>query len=248
MYLAPKFPNLLSIIYIKSFILFDSVKQEPPSNVGSSLWHIGWSGVDGNSEFNWRVAQGIKVQTPLTSLIANSSKPKDTSYYMYFWGLSHELIEEYTGNQNHRFEHLHLLSSNMEATTSWFKANLGLTPRFEKPITFYGVLMNILQVDNVNIIIFAKPTPETATPFLTEDIFPKEGFKATDGTAIDHIAFSYESIEPVFKQLKSSGVEIVRGIKTDPIYGLSSFFVRGPDNLLIEIVKEKPIPEGIWLK
>ena len=232
----------------RSFILFDSVKPEPPSNIGSSLWHIGWSGVDGNSEFNWRVAQGIEVQTPLTPLIANPSKPKDTSYYMYFSGPSHELIEVYTGNRNHRFEHIHLLASNMEATTNWFRVNLGLITRFPKPINFYGVLMNIFQVDNINIIIFAKPTPDTEISFLTQDVWPKEGFKATDGTSIDHIAFSYESIEPVFKKMKSSGVEIVRNIKTDTAFGLSSFFVRGPDNLLIEIVKEKPVPEGIWLQ
>jgi len=31
-----------------------------------------------------------------------------------------------------------------------------------------------------------------------------------------------------------------------PEYGLTSFFVRGPDGLLVETVVEAPVPEGIW--
>ena len=84
----------------KSFLLLDQVEESPKTHIGSSLWHIGWSGVDGHSEFDWRVKEGIEVHTV---------------------------------------------------------------------------------------------------------------------------------------------------IKIDPIHGLKSFFVRGPDHLLIEIVEEKPIPEGIWL-
>jgi len=232
----------------KSFILIDSVKNAPLSNLGSSLWHIGWSGVDGASEFQWRVQDGIAVQTPLTPLIANSSLPHDTSYYMYFRGPDRELIEVYTGNRNHRFEHVHLLSSNIETTTAWFKNNLGLTPLFSKAIPFYGVQMNIFKVDNVNLILFARQNPPVETAFLTDEIWPKAGLRVTDGTAIDHIAFSYETIEPVMEQMKSSGLPIVRNITTDPALGLTSFFVRGPDGLLVEIVKEKPVPEGIWEK
>lgn len=230
----------------KSFILLDSVMDRPESNVGSSLWHIGWAGVDGASEFEWRVKKGIKVQTPLTNLIPNQLRPTDTTHYMYFWGPDSELIEVYTGSKNHRFEHVHLLASNIETTTKWFRENFGLKPIYKEALAWHGVLMNIFRVDNVNIIIFAKPKPEDEVPFLTKQIWPKEGFKATEETAIDHIAFSYESIESVFKHMKSSGLEIVRDINTDKTFGLNSFFVRGPDNLLIEIVKEKPIPEGIW--
>jgi hypothetical protein len=27
---------------------------------------------------------------------------------------------------------------------------------------------------------------------------------------------------------------------------MKSFFVRGPDNVLLEIVEAKPIPDGLW--
>ncbi len=51
-----------------------------------------------------------------------------------------------------------------------------------------------------------------------------------------------------FERMVKSGVEIVRPIAKSEQYGISSFFVRGPDKLLVEIVQEKPIPEGIWKK
>ena len=232
----------------RSFILLDSVKVKPSSNLGSSLWHIGWAGVDGYSEFQWRVEEGVEVQTPLTKFIPDPSRPQDTTHYMYFWGPDRELIEIYTGSRNHRFEHVHLLATNIEKTTSWFKDHLGLTPFFEKAISFYGMLLNIIRVDNVNIIIFAKPSPDAEIAALPNEVWPKEGFKATEGTAIDHIGFSYASIEPILTRMKSSGLLIVRDIKTDTKHGLTGFFVRGPDSLLIEIVKEKPVPEGVWSK
>lgn len=232
----------------KSFIFLDSVKGRYPSNLGSSLWHIGWAGVDGQSEFQWRVQEGIEVQTPVTSLVVSSARPMDTTYYMYFWGPDRELIEIYTGNRNHRFEHVHLLASNIEATTTWFRDYLGLTPDFETARSWHGMLVNIFRVDNVNIIIYSKPDSATELALLPEEVWPKQGFRVTDGTAIDHIGFSYESIEPVLKRMKSSGIPIVRNIGLVTNQGFSSFFVRGPDGLLIEIVKERPVPEGIWFK
>jgi hypothetical protein len=46
--------------------------------------------------------------------------------------------------------------------------------------------------------------------------------------------------------MKSAGVPIVHPIAKNAEYGLTSFFVRGPDGLLVEIVAEAPVPEGIW--
>ena len=231
----------------KSFILLDSINQKPISNLGSSLWHIGWAGVDAQSEFQWRVKEGIDVQTPLTELlIRRTASQVDTTHYMYFWGPSREIIEIYTGNKNHRFEHVHLLASDLEASIEWFKKNLGLTPIYQEPILFHGTHMTIFHVDNVNLILSAKPFPDSKNSLFTDEVWPKEGFKATEGTAVDHIAFSYEEIDQIFNQFKSSGLEIVKGISKDKTHGLNSFFVLGPDSLMVEIVKEKSIPSGIW--
>ena len=79
----------------KSFLLMNLVDTAPSTHVGSSLWHIGWSGVDGQSEFDWRVKEGIAVHTPIT--------PLGDNFWMYFRGPENEVVEVYTGNKNHRF-------------------------------------------------------------------------------------------------------------------------------------------------
>ena len=71
-------------------------------------------------------------------------------------------------------------------------------------------------------------------------------FVPTDGTAIDHIAFAYADIGSAYERMKAAGVKIVRPISTDGDSGVESFFVRGPDQLLVEIVEERAVPDGIW--
>ena len=61
-----------------------------------------------------------------------------------------------------------------------------------------------------------------------------------------HLAFAYRDIGPVFDRMKAAGVEIVQDIQVSEEFGHKSFFVMAPDKLLIEVVEEKPIPEGIW--
>ena len=41
-------------------------------------------------------------------------------------------------------------------------------------------------------------------------------------------------------------LEIVSPIALDPEYPLESFFVAGPNDVSMEIVESKPVPEGIW--
>ncbi len=215
----------------KSFLLLDPVKSAPPTHEGSSLWHIGWSGVDGQSEFDWRVKEGIEVHTPIN--------PLGNSHWMYFYGPDKEVVEVFTGNRNHSFEHIHLLASDVNETMNWFELYLGLAP-VHKSAQPWGTGLfkwNVLHVDNINITVNGRPVEERSW-------FPA-AFKPTDGTTFDHIGFSFENIEPVFENIKTAGAEIVKGISTDPVHGLRSFFVRAPDGLLVEIVEEKPIPEGI---
>lgn len=222
----------------RSFILLDEVDSPPRDNFGTSLWHIGWAGVDGHTEFRWRAEQGIEVQTPLTPLGSN--------YYMYFWGPDRELVEVYTGSKNHRFEHFHLLPTDIEATARWFGTHFGIHPRAPaRPRSGGGTRVSTIRVDNVNLIMFEVPRPgEARDPILPAEVGPD--FDVTDGRAMDHVAFSYRDIEPVYQRMRSAGVEIVHPIATSQEHGLTSFFVRGPDGLLVEVVEERPVPEGLW--
>ncbi len=221
----------------KSFILLNKVTTPPVTNLGTTLWHIGWAGVDGESEFTWRTNQGIRVQTPITPLGPN--------HYMYFWGPDRELIEVYTGSKNHRFEHVHLLATNLTATLRWFQEHLGLAPRMPADSKLFGAAINLLRIDNVNLYIFQRPPSGQPRP----EWFPSEvgdTFPPTEGTSIDHVAFSFADIRPVFQRMRRAGVVIVSPLARSREYGLTSFSVRGPDGLLVEIVEEAPVPEGIW--
>ena len=222
----------------KSFILLSRVPDQPPTHLRSSLWHIGWAGIDGPQEFEWRTSEGIAVHTPLTELGPN--------HYMYFYGPSREVIEVYTGSKNHRFEHVHLLVTDLDGAIQWFAEHLGLTPRWPSARPYRsGTSINVIRVGNVNLIVFGIPESHAERPawFPPELGDPPE---ATDGSAIDHLAFSYADIAPVFERMKDAGVEIVRPVAKNDEYGITSFFVRGPDELLIEIIQERHIPEGIW--
>ncbi|HEX3724803.1 MAG TPA: VOC family protein, partial [Pirellulales bacterium] len=75
---------------------------------------------------------------------------------------------------------------------------------------------------------------------------PLADIQPTQGRPIDRIAFSYRDIGPVFDRMKASGAEMIEPITERPQYKLKSFVVRGPDQVSIEIVEAKPIPEGTW--
>jgi catechol 2,3-dioxygenase-like lactoylglutathione lyase family enzyme len=160
----------------RSFILMDRVPEQPPSNVGSALYHVGWSGVVGPTEFEWRVQDGIEVETPAT--------PLGTNYYMYFWGPDRELLEVYTGNRNHRFEHLHFVVPDQRATSEWFQRHLGIPPLSPGGLS--------LGVDNINLIItqIAGPgAPNRPVWYPEAQYWEDLDVRPTNGTAIDHIAF-----------------------------------------------------------
>ncbi len=220
----------------RSFFLVNKVDTPPRRGLNTTINHIGWAGKDGPSEFEWLKKQGIEFHTPVTALGQN--------FYMYFYGPDKELLEIFTGNQNYRFEHIHLYATDVNATARWFVDQLGLEGRGDrpKPEDANRIWSNGVRVDNVGIVIFEKPNPGGR---LWEEGMIEE-FEPTKGSVIDHIAFSYREIQPVHDRMKAAGLEIAAPIASDPATGVTSFYVTGPDKLLVEIVQEKPIPEGIW--
>jgi catechol 2,3-dioxygenase-like lactoylglutathione lyase family enzyme len=223
----------------RSFILLTPVASAPPWELRSGIWHIGWGGIDVPHEYEWFKAQGVKIHTPLYAL-------RDI-HVTYLQGPDDEVIEVNTMG-HHRFAHVHLLAADVNATTQWYREHLGVQPRqdfVEKPdLSKVRAWSNAFRVDNVSFIVYGMPNYEPTAPWWPDA--PLTAFEPTDGRAIDHIAFSYRDIHPVYDRLKSQGVEIVYPIRHDPAYTHESFFIRGPDKVLIEIVEAKPVPEGIW--
>src|SRR3954454_20664130 len=71
----------------KSWILFNQVKEQPPYEILSTIWHIGWGAEDMWATYQKQLDQGTKFQTPLTDI----SKPANTKefYYAYVDGPNH---------------------------------------------------------------------------------------------------------------------------------------------------------------
>ena len=239
-----------AVLTDRSFILFTKVDEPAPWKMISGIYHIGWGGVDGPGDFEWRDKKGMEWETPLSSL--------GTNYYMYAYGPDKEVVEVWTGFQHHRFGHIHLFSDDVGIATKWYVDNLGVNgpqrvapkpPKAPENIPpaqrFQYLWTSAVSTNNgVAINIFATPSEDTMNWWSSDPI--DEPLVASDGRVIDHIAFSFHNIRPVFNRMKKNGVEIVDGIRQRKEYGLKSFFVRGPDKVLIEIVKARPIPEGVW--
>lgn len=236
--------NPQALFVERSFLLFNAVDSPADGALNTGIWHIGWGGVDLRSEYEWYRKHGAEIQTPLSPL------PGADNYYFYQRGPGKELIEINTMG-HHRFAHVHLFATDVNATSRWYRDHLGLKPRLgERPkpagnmATLDKIWLNFMQCDNVILIVFGKPDVSPPPPWWPEP--PLKKLEPTKGRPVDHLAFSYRTIEPVYQDMKRAGVKIAETIKTDPKYHFRSFFVEGPDGVLIEIVEEKPLPEGIW--
>lgn len=230
----------------RSFLLLDRVEAPPEAAPTTVVQHIGWAGVDGPNEFEWFKSQGVEFQTPIGQLGAN--------YGWYMYGPDRELVEIWTGGRNHRFDHVHLWATDVEASNEWFRKHLGLSPRvLPAPTTqdresLQSIRMSFIQCDNVNLVFFGVPAFDSIwfpganySRADAGDSFPEP----TRGHVVDHLGFSYRRIEPVFERMRAAGVEIAEPISIKPS-GMRSFFVWAPDKLLVEIVEEKPLPQGVW--
>jgi catechol 2,3-dioxygenase-like lactoylglutathione lyase family enzyme len=239
-----KFNGLADALFTeRSFILLSKAASAAPSELKSGIWHIGWGGVDVANEYEWLKKKGVPFHTPLTPLTGADN------YYMYISGPDKELIEINTMG-HHRFAHVHLFAHDVNQTSQWYAENLGVTlrarerPRPTDVRAARGIWSNSFRCDNVLFIVFGKPDMDPPPPWWPDP--PLQKLEPTRGRVIDHIAFSYRKIEPVLERMKKNGVRIVEPIGVRSEYQIKSFFVLAPDDVLVEIVEAKPIPEGIW--
>ena len=238
----------------RSYLLLNTVKKPAPKNSTTALWLIGWGGIDGHAEHKWRTDQGIKWGTDITTV----ATPGGDLYFMYAEGPDHELAEVWTGTPYQRYNHVHLLTKDVNATRDWYIDHLGakgkkthvpkpdLPPagmKFSNPKVFDYVWNTQVDVDGVIFNIFGLPDK----PVFWWPGEPIVEFEKTEGHVIDHFAFSYPKIEPVFNRMKAGGVEIVKEIAWNEKLRMKSFFIRAPDGVLIEIVEADPLPEASWL-
>lgn len=215
------------------------VADQPPHALESGIWHIGWGGVDVPNEYLWWKSKGMDVHTDIY--------PLGTGHVTYWNGPDKEVIEINTQG-HHRYSHVHLFAKDVNVTGDWFTQHLGLPEREPVPkppdLSKVRAWSSWFRCSNVNFGIYGMPDYTPSPPWWRWE--PLAELQPQQGRVIDHIAFSYRDISPAFERMKTAGVEIVAPIKFDPKFGWKSFYIMSPDQVLVEIVEAKPIPEGSW--
>jgi catechol 2,3-dioxygenase-like lactoylglutathione lyase family enzyme len=234
-----KFKDTTDALFVsRGFILINRVSETPKDLETTAIRHIGWAGIDGPNEFAHLKEKGAQFHTPLTPLGSN--------WFFYVFGPDREIAEVYTGDQNHLFNHVHLSVDNIATTADWYERMVGMkfpatarSPRPTDPNARWGTSSRL---DGVSFVFIYKDHYYADS----EHRLPAgRQLQNTQGSAVDHIAFSYENIAPELARMKAAGATILQPIADRPD-GVKSFFVAGPDSVLVEVVEAKPIPDGLW--
>jgi catechol 2,3-dioxygenase-like lactoylglutathione lyase family enzyme len=219
----------LALLTDRSFIFLNQVAAPIKSQLQTGVIHIGWSGIDGKSEYAWWQKEGIEFYTPLTAF--------GPGEFMYLYGPDREVVEIWTNERHRRLNHVHMLATDPKETAEWFARVVNPDSKAELVRDALGNYN--VKVDNV-----------TLHTFPDNQLFkPKERdgeIQHTDGSGIDHLAFSFRNLNAAYQRLKALGIPIEKPIATEKLYGVESFFVRAPNGVLVELIKAKPLPEAAW--
>ncbi len=127
---------------------------------------------------------------------------------------------------SYTWDHVHIRSSNPEATAQWFERILGAQvlrsmqqgkPRID------------LKLGGANIFI--------------APVAPVEGVNAPPATpyqGLDHFGLTCTGIDAVAAELKAKGVEFTKE-PTTVRPGVRVCFIRGPEGISIELLERKPV-------
>jgi catechol 2,3-dioxygenase-like lactoylglutathione lyase family enzyme len=184
-----------------TWILFNRVAAQPPSEILSAIWHIGWGAEDMPATYQKQVDSGTRFETPLTDISDLAGLAPGKFFFAYVDGPNHELVELNTA-AHHHFGHLHLLSADPIAAAEWYHQHLGLTIVGRQPQRriYRGIQVApsaSLQADDVRIIIYPLEYARGQWPQNWQN---RKDFEPTAGRVIDHIAFSREGAEPGFME------------------------------------------------
>jgi catechol 2,3-dioxygenase-like lactoylglutathione lyase family enzyme len=234
--LAIQYNNRIPALLADRSFLFmnrmDAAKIQNHQMTG--LTHGSWSTADGLQTFQRLKSQGVEFYTPVEELFPGST-------YMYAYGPDREVIEIVDIQRHHRFNHVHLVAKDekqAEQTAQWFESLVAS----EKPATTGKMGDHTIRNLNIDGIAF------TVLP-IGARFTPRENdgtLRHTEGTQLDHLAFSFRDLPAAYSRIRKMGVGIVRPMKRDPDYGFYHLFVRAPNGVLVELVEAKPWPEAAW--
>lgn len=218
----------------KSWLLFDKVRSAPPAELISPIWHFGWGAEDMQAEYKRQLSLGTKFDTPITEL-----GPK--FFYAYVDGPDKALIE-LNSAAHHDFGHLHLFAADVVQSAEWYMKHFGIKTRNNAPLsgeprTLRGFRIGpiaSLMMDNVNIIVFPIDYAQRQYRDQWKD---RTATAASKGRVVDHVAFGVDNLGATLSRLGSSGVKVVAQPRKIRGTNVTSAFIEGPDQILIELVE-----------
>jgi len=238
-----KFAGLLEGVWAqKSWLLFNKVKDAPPWELTSGIWHFGWGAEDMKATYEKQLASGTKFFAPLTDISEFARVP--SFFYAYVDGPDHALIELNTAS-HHRFGHIHMFSEDPVSTGEWYMKYFGATrrgnpttPPSREPRVYLGVPVGpsmSLIIDNVNMIIY--PIGYSKTKYASHWKSGQTSMSPTKGRVVDHIGFSFDNVEEALNLMRKDGVKVTQEIKTAAGGKIKYAFVEGPDQVSIELIE-----------
>src|SRR5580700_552118 len=129
---------------------------------------------------------------------------------------------------DYRFDHVHLRSSDPEATARFFESmfNAEVTRGVYPPGTLYPGQQRISLVLGGQKILIAPTHPDN--PMTAAPDFPYYG--------LEHIGLTVDDVDAAVEELRAKGADIAIGPLTrNP--GLRLAFIRGPEGIMIELVQ-----------
>ena len=180
-----------------SWLLFNKVKQPPPYEVVSPLFHIGWGAEDMKAEFERQIELGTTFQTVLTDGVELfGAGTRDRNFFMYLDGPDHTTIEVQSA-MHHNFMHVHLLSDDPVRRGGVVRTAPG--PDAAQPVddrrAFRGIPTGpsaSLQLDVVTF--FWYPTAH-AKALYGGQWKGRTQYASNRGRVIDHVAVSVDNLD-----------------------------------------------------
>jgi catechol 2,3-dioxygenase-like lactoylglutathione lyase family enzyme len=208
----------------------------PSEELRVGFEHVGMGVKDPQAWFDAASKEGIMVDPrngapnmPVSFPIMPGTVPNldpgvDAFAFVYVRGPNSERIEVWSGLS--KFRHAHFMTPDIDGTVAWYEQLLGVPPLMPKSDPTSIIPTNGISLDGVQLNFLAPAAPVD--------------FTKTDGQALDHIAFSVPDLDSMFEHVKALGVPVVSEPGPTPL-GFRSFFVRAPQEVLLEFVAAGPV-------
>lgn len=205
----------------RGFVLVSPAAEVKPGK--TALWHLGWGALDIRAEYIRQLDLGTPFAKPLEYLVPGAF----VAYIAAPQGVEVEILPAKTEG----FVHIHLWSLHPVVAGEWYARFLGLRPT--RPLTSAPVQVGrytfssaaYLDAGGVSLLIAPKPDE-------VEALAPSEG------SAMDHLAFSVDNLDGKLLELRKSGTRILE-MPREIAPGVRAAMVQGPDRMRVELIEQQ---------